>query len=161
MFSSDGLSDGLRLADESVRRPSAALPFSRWRVRCRVAAQGGTAAELSIDKHKLRVACYDRFGARAPSRSTAGPGVGSAGEPAASATMTTRSTTTPAERLTPPRAGSQVRQALSRAGGDGKMAGLYPDSRRVASTARVIMYHLCTLELHIGNFLGPPAVAFA
>jgi hypothetical protein len=41
------------------------------------------------------------------------------------------------------------------------MTGLYPDSRRVAPTARMIMYHLSTLELHIGNILDPPTVAFA
>ena len=52
----------------------------------------------------------------------------------------------------------QVRQAL---GGDGKMAGLYPDNRRVAPTARMIMYHLSTLDLHIGNILEPPTVLFA
>jgi transposase len=52
----------------------------------------------------------------------------------------------------------QVRQAL---GGDGKMAGLYPDNRRVAPTARMIMYHLSTLDLHIGNILDPPTVLFA
>jgi transposase len=52
----------------------------------------------------------------------------------------------------------QVRQAL---GGDGKMAGLYPDARRVAPTARMIMYHLSTLDLHIGNILEPPTVLFA
>jgi transposase len=55
----------------------------------------------------------------------------------------------------------EVRRALSRDEGDGKMAGLYPDSRRVAPTARMIMYHLSTLELHIGNILDPPTVAFA
>lgn len=52
----------------------------------------------------------------------------------------------------------QVRRAL---GGDGKMAGLYPDSRRVAPTARMIMYHLSTLDLHIGGILDPPTVLFA
>lgn len=52
----------------------------------------------------------------------------------------------------------QVRRAL---GGDGKMAGLYPDSRRVAPTARMIMYHLSTLDLHIGSILDPPTVLFA
>jgi transposase len=52
----------------------------------------------------------------------------------------------------------QVRQAL---GGDGKMTGLYPDARRVAPTARMIMYHLSTLDLHIGNILDPPTVLFA
>lgn len=52
----------------------------------------------------------------------------------------------------------QVRQAL---GGDGKMTGLYPDTRRVAPTARMIMYHLSTLDLHIGNILDPPTVLFA
>jgi len=52
----------------------------------------------------------------------------------------------------------QVRAAL---GGDGKMAGLYPDNRRVAPTARMIMYHLSTLDLHIGNILDPPTVLFA
>lgn len=52
----------------------------------------------------------------------------------------------------------QVRRAL---GGDGKMAGLYPDSRRVAPTARMIMYHLSTLDLRIGNILEPPTVLFA
>jgi transposase len=52
----------------------------------------------------------------------------------------------------------QVRQAL---GGDGKMTGLYPDNRRVAPTARMIMYHLSTLDLHIGNILDPPTVLFA
>lgn len=52
----------------------------------------------------------------------------------------------------------QVRRAL---GGDGKMAGLYPDARRVAPTARMIMYHLATLDLHIGNILDPPTVLFA
>ena len=55
----------------------------------------------------------------------------------------------------------QVRRELSRDGGDGKMAGLYPDNRRVAPTARMIMYHLSTLEVHIGNILDPPTVAFA
>lgn len=52
----------------------------------------------------------------------------------------------------------QVRRAL---GGDGKMAGLYPDARRVAPTARMIMYHLSTLDLRIGNILDPPTVLFA
>jgi transposase len=52
----------------------------------------------------------------------------------------------------------QVRRAL---GGDGKLAGLYPDNRRVAPTARMIMYHLSTLDLHIGNILDPPTVLFA
>jgi len=52
----------------------------------------------------------------------------------------------------------EVRRAL---GGDGKMAGLYPDNRRVAPTARMIMYHLSTLDLHIGNILEPPTVLFA
>jgi transposase len=52
----------------------------------------------------------------------------------------------------------QVRAAL---GGDGKMTGLYPDNRRVAPTARMIMYHLSTLDLHIGNILDPPTVLFA
>lgn len=52
----------------------------------------------------------------------------------------------------------EVRRAL---GGDGKMAGLYPDARRVAPTARMIMYHLSTLDLHIGNILEPPTVLFA
>ena len=52
----------------------------------------------------------------------------------------------------------QVRQAL---GGDGKMTGLYPDARRVAPTARMIMYQLSTLDLHIGNILEPPTVLFA
>jgi transposase len=52
----------------------------------------------------------------------------------------------------------EVRRAL---GGDGKMTGLYPDSRRVAPTGRMIMYHLSTLELHIGNILDPPTVQFA
>jgi len=52
----------------------------------------------------------------------------------------------------------EVRRAL---GGDGKMAGLYPDNRRVAPTARMIMYHLSTLDLRIGNILDPPTVLFA
>jgi transposase len=52
----------------------------------------------------------------------------------------------------------QVRQAL---GADGKMTGLYPDARRVAPTGRMIMYHLSTLELHIGNIHDPPTVLFA
>jgi transposase len=52
----------------------------------------------------------------------------------------------------------QVRRAL---GGDGKMAGLYPDNRRVAPTSRMIMYHLSTLDLHIGSILDPPTVLFA
>jgi transposase len=52
----------------------------------------------------------------------------------------------------------QVRRAL---GDDGKMTGLYPDARRVAPTARMIMYHLSTLDLHIGNILDPPTVLFA
>lgn len=52
----------------------------------------------------------------------------------------------------------EVRRAL---GGDGKMAGLYPDARRVAPTARMILYTLSTLELHIGNILDPPTVQFA
>jgi transposase len=52
----------------------------------------------------------------------------------------------------------QVRRALS---GDGKMAGLYPDNRRVAPTSRMIMYHLSTLDLHIGSILDPPTVLFA
>jgi hypothetical protein len=41
------------------------------------------------------------------------------------------------------------------------MAGLYPDNRRVAPTARMIMYHLSTLDLHIGNILPLPTVLFA
>lgn len=52
----------------------------------------------------------------------------------------------------------QVRRAL---GGDGKMAGLYPDNRRVAPTSRMIMYHLSTLDLNIGSILDPPTVLFA
>jgi transposase len=52
----------------------------------------------------------------------------------------------------------QVRRAL---GGDGKMAGLYPDNRRVAPTSRMIMYHLSTLDLHTGSILDPPTVLFA
>jgi len=52
----------------------------------------------------------------------------------------------------------EVRRAL---GGDGKMAGLYPDNRRVAPTSRMIMYHLSTLDLHIGSILDPPTVLFA
>ncbi|WP_330334671.1 IS1634 family transposase [Streptomyces sp. NBC_00536] len=52
----------------------------------------------------------------------------------------------------------EVRRAL---GGDGKMAGLYPDSRRVAPTARIILYTLSILELRIGNIMDPPTVVFA
>lgn len=52
----------------------------------------------------------------------------------------------------------QVRAAL---GGDGKMTGLYPDARRIAPTARMILYTLSTLELRIGNILDPPTVLFA
>jgi transposase len=39
----------------------------------------------------------------------------------------------------------EVRRAL---GGDGKMTGLYPDNRRVAPTARMILYTLSALDLH-------------
>jgi transposase len=51
-----------------------------------------------------------------------------------------------------------VRQAL---GGDGKMAGLYPGSLRVRPTARLILYTLSGLELHIGSITEPPTVVFA
>ena len=52
----------------------------------------------------------------------------------------------------------QVRQAL---GGDGKMTGLYPGNRRARPTARMILYALSGLELHIGDITHPPTVAFA
>jgi transposase len=52
----------------------------------------------------------------------------------------------------------EVRRVL---GGDGKMAGLYPDSRRIAPTARMILYTLSILELRIGNIMDPPTVVFA
>jgi transposase len=52
----------------------------------------------------------------------------------------------------------EVRRAL---GGDGKMAGLYPDNRRVAPTARMILYTLSILELRIGTIMDPPTVVFA
>ncbi len=52
----------------------------------------------------------------------------------------------------------EVRRAL---GSDGKMAGLYPDNRRVAPTARMILYTLSALDLRIGNIMDPPTVLFA
>jgi transposase len=52
----------------------------------------------------------------------------------------------------------QVRQAL---GGDATMTGLYPGSRRARPTARLILYTLSGLDLHIGNITEPPTVVFA
>lgn len=51
----------------------------------------------------------------------------------------------------------QVRQELVKQGAtDEKMAGLYPDNRRVRPTARMILYHLGELNLIVGQAADPP-----
>ena len=53
----------------------------------------------------------------------------------------------------------QVRHALGHEGSpDGKMAGLYPDSRRERPTARMIFYHLGELDLATGPGSDPPQI---
>jgi transposase len=49
----------------------------------------------------------------------------------------------------------QVRRAL---GPEQTMRGLYPDSRRVRPTGRMIFYHLGELTLRIGHITDPPTV---
>ena len=49
----------------------------------------------------------------------------------------------------------QVRRAL---GGNEKMAGLYPDNRRVRPTGRMVFYHLGELTVRIGSATDPPVV---
>ncbi|MCK7628008.1 hypothetical protein MUU72_33815 [Streptomyces sp. RS10V-4] len=50
----------------------------------------------------------------------------------------------------------QMRCAL---GGDEKMAGLYPDGRRVRSAGRMVFHHLGELTVRIGSATHPPVVA--
>lgn len=49
----------------------------------------------------------------------------------------------------------QVRQAL---GPDQTMRGLYPDSREVRPTGRMIFYHLASLMIRPGTAISPPVV---
>jgi transposase len=54
----------------------------------------------------------------------------------------------------------QVRRELVNQGAaDGKMAGLYPDNRRLRPTARMILYHLGELNLTAGHATDPPQVS--
>ncbi|OIK23574.1 hypothetical protein [Streptomyces malaysiense] len=51
------------------------------------------------------------------------------------------------------------RQARRALGGEKKTAGLYPDSRRVRPTGRMVFYHLGELTVRTGSATYPPAVA--
>ncbi|MFD0399944.1 hypothetical protein ACFV84_12330 [Kitasatospora sp. NPDC059811] len=49
----------------------------------------------------------------------------------------------------------QVRQAL---GPEQTMRGLYPDSRAVRPTGRLIFYHLASLKIRPGTATDPPTI---
>jgi transposase len=54
----------------------------------------------------------------------------------------------------------QVRRELVKQGApDEKMAGLYPDNRRVRPTARMILYHLGEMNLIVGHATDPPQLS--
>lgn len=54
----------------------------------------------------------------------------------------------------------QVRQALER-DGDGTMPGIYPGRRRVRPTGRMILHHLCELQLRIRGAADPPTIVLS